>query len=398
MSDTKTNQIEGIEALLAERRKYEQWLAQLESKRASTPAHVYAKVHGDYEVRLADAQQKLSAETGAVQALVATLQESLAAQEGLMRDKSDERAEAELRAAVGEYSDEEWKTLSDSLDEAIGGFSAERDRLRAELEALETLLAEAAPPPSKTIPRVSEPKAVIAEPAPIPTAPRVAAPAPRRSVTAEPVTEAQVDAAAAAAPYTRQWIPAPMSAEPEPDLPAEPPKAPARASGAVNAPDTADVDELAFLRSVLGRNTPFAGAATESSAAAPAAPIPAAPAPEVAKPVPPVAAPIEEPPSRPSIGGRSSGGMSRVSSSGMNGGFGLARPSTSEQFAVPEPPLEMPSDQARESGAFRASGTFAVPTPLSSEAVKSLKCGECGTLNYPTEWYCERCGGELAAF
>jgi uncharacterized OB-fold protein len=30
--------------------------------------------------------------------------------------------------------------------------------------------------------------------------------------------------------------------------------------------------------------------------------------------------------------------------------------------------------------------------------VKSLKCGECGTLNYPTEWYCERCGGELAAF
>jgi hypothetical protein len=22
---------------------------------------------------------------------------------------------------------------------------------------------------------------------------------------------------------------------------------------------------------------------------------------------------------------------------------------------------------------------------------------ECGTMNYPTEWYCERCGGELAA-
>ena len=28
---------------------------------------------------------------------------------------------------------------------------------------------------------------------------------------------------------------------------------------------------------------------------------------------------------------------------------------------------------------------------------KTLKCQECGTLNYPTEWYCERCGGELAA-
>lgn len=36
-------------------------------------------------------------------------------------------------------------------------------------------------------------------------------------------------------------------------------------------------------------------------------------------------------------------------------------------------------------------------TPRSSQAVKTLKCAECGTLNYPTEWYCERCGGELAA-
>lgn len=30
-------------------------------------------------------------------------------------------------------------------------------------------------------------------------------------------------------------------------------------------------------------------------------------------------------------------------------------------------------------------------------ATKTLKCGECGTLNRPTEWYCERCGAELAA-
>ena len=29
---------------------------------------------------------------------------------------------------------------------------------------------------------------------------------------------------------------------------------------------------------------------------------------------------------------------------------------------------------------------------------KTLRCTECGTMNLPTEWYCERCGGELAAF
>jgi hypothetical protein len=39
----------------------------------------------------------------------------------------------------------------------------------------------------------------------------------------------------------------------------------------------------------------------------------------------------------------------------------------------------------------QASGKTAAPT-----GAKTLKCAECGTLNRPTEWYCERCGGELA--
>lgn len=33
----------------------------------------------------------------------------------------------------------------------------------------------------------------------------------------------------------------------------------------------------------------------------------------------------------------------------------------------------------------------------SQSIAKTLKCGECGSLNRPTEWYCERCGAELAA-
>ena len=31
------------------------------------------------------------------------------------------------------------------------------------------------------------------------------------------------------------------------------------------------------------------------------------------------------------------------------------------------------------------------------QQTKTLKCNECGSFNYPTEWYCERCGAELAA-
>ncbi len=64
----------------------------------------------------------------------------------------------------------------------------------------------------------------------------------------------------------------------------------------------------------------------------------------------------------------------------------------------------------RGSGATpRVSGSGAPPSeetpkpgaslerPSQAAAPKTLKCGECGTLNRPTEWYCERCGAELAA-
>ena len=40
-----------------------------------------------------------------------------------------------------------------------------------------------------------------------------------------------------------------------------------------------------------------------------------------------------------------------------------------------------------------------VPTFLKdvpSEQTRTLKCTECGSMNFPTEWYCERCGAELA--
>ena len=55
------------------------------------------------------------------------------------------------------------------------------------------------------------------------------------------------------------------------------------------------------------------------------------------------------------------------------------------------------------SGSSKAVGAEDVMSYDNSEnqpkkaAAKTLKCGECGTMNLPTEWYCERCGAELAA-
>jgi hypothetical protein len=49
--------------------------------------------------------------------------------------------------------------------------------------------------------------------------------------------------------------------------------------------------------------------------------------------------------------------------------------------------------------AISAPPQTAAPTVGKAPAgvAKTLKCGECGTLNRPTEWYCERCGAELAS-
>jgi hypothetical protein len=49
---------------------------------------------------------------------------------------------------------------------------------------------------------------------------------------------------------------------------------------------------------------------------------------------------------------------------------------------------------------FAANVVSNSPLSLKSSAkgdVKTLKCRECGTMNDPTEWYCERCGAELSA-
>ncbi len=56
-----------------------------------------------------------------------------------------------------------------------------------------------------------------------------------------------------------------------------------------------------------------------------------------------------------------------------------------------------PSGSRAAEGAGTASQTAAAPgKPGAGGGAKTLKCGECGTLNRPTEWYCERCGAELA--
>ena len=338
MSDARPKQIQEIEGLLAERRKYEQWLAQLDARKESTPSHVFAKVHGDYAARLAEAQQKLSSETGAVSALIAELDASLAKQERQITERTDERAEAELRAAVGEFAGKEWDKLRGKLDSAIAELAGERDSIQRELEALRALLTEAEPS--------SEPNRDIDDIAFL------------RSVLGR------------ATPYSNTPAPAIDT----------PPPAPERASARVSVP----VEKRPSVE--IGQ--PIAEAATAPSEAP--APRPSVEAPRVSAPAP--RASVEVPRAPAEAPRSSSSAPPRVSNA----------VSAPELFATPEIP-EAPEEISGPRGSddrkpSRPSGTFGQATPRTSEAIKSLKCQECGTLNFPTEWYCERCGGELAAF
>jgi hypothetical protein len=320
MTDARPKQIQEIEGLVAERRKYEQWLAQLDARKESTPSHVFAKVHRDYTARFTEAQQKLSSESGAVHALAAELEESLARQERQIAERTDERAEADLRASVGEYAGKEWEKLRGKLDSAIAGLAGERDSVQRELDTLRALLSEA-----------------------------------------------------------------------EPSEDGEPKR---------------DIDDIAFLRSVLGRSTPYSStpapvisepptgerAPARVSVAAEQRPSIQASAPIAEAEAAPATAP-EPVAEREAPSARPAAAAARASSAVP------ARPSAPELFAMPE----LPEDPSGPRGSDdlvpnRPSGTFGQLTPRTSEAVKSLKCQECGTLNFPTEWYCERCGGELAAF
>jgi hypothetical protein len=285
-SDTDTT----IESLLQQRAQYEQWLARLDSAGDKAPPAVRAKVRSDYEARLRGVIDQLR---GFAATIADELDRHKGAQTGLdgeRRQAEEALSEAEVRHAVGEYSEDEWQRINDQSSELLG-------RLRGELRAVGDEIA-----------RLAEVQGLIGgapkrvEPAPAPPPPPVA-------VAPEPERFAPPPAAPVGA--TR---PAPKPAPKEPEITHGPP-----------------VDEMAFLKSV---------------------------APEEERKPAPAPAPAQ-------ASGRR----------GSNPGPSTARSSE---------------------GSGTASQTAAPGKPGAAGGAKTLKCGECGTLNRPTEWYCERCGAELA--
>jgi Chromosome segregation ATPases len=180
MREKQAASLETLNGLLAERERYEQWLAALENRRASTSDAVYQKVRGDYETRLREVSERIASRADELRSSIDSLGEKLrelAQQETFQREAAQE---AELRAAVGEYSEDEWTRIKQESEKELGRIAKDRttsETRLAELNRIVAISAGQAPAPAP----VSAPSAPVQAPPRSPASAPAAASAPKRN-------------------------------------------------------------------------------------------------------------------------------------------------------------------------------------------------------------------------
>jgi hypothetical protein len=141
MADREPVSLDALNGLLKERQRYEEWLAALEDKRANTPDSVYQRVQTDYQTRLREVSSKLAERAGElrenIDALTIKLEE-ITRQETQQREA---RQEAELRAAVGEYTDKQWKEIGGAWDKELARLLKDKSAVDAQLNELNRIFA-----------------------------------------------------------------------------------------------------------------------------------------------------------------------------------------------------------------------------------------------------------------
>jgi hypothetical protein len=351
--------VSAVGALMDERRRYEAWLAALEARRAETPKHVFTRVHADYTSRLESVIERLVAHTDGLRAELTTLTTRIASLDEQQHRARDERAEAELRAHVGELTENAWKETLAASAALIASLAAQHAAAEDDLRRTRELLADAERPPTPVPP-----------PAQVTTAPPTA------------VAGAGPAAATGSAPPqkpARTVAPLPDTALGGAHVPdAEPAKAkqPSTANGkpaAAPTPGDASFDELAFLQSVVD----VSNGGQPAAAPKPPAPAPARPTGSAAAAPPPAAPQRREP-------------------------FTARKPEPRPEDRIQKQgeataPLIRPKLGGSSLAANISGNNPIILKDKPSESAKTLKCAECGAMNYPTEWYCERCGAELAS-
>jgi hypothetical protein len=302
MTKAKTNALDALRSLIAERQQYEQWITALDGRREGTPEHVFERVRGDYQSRLERVVGDIRGHAEELQLSISTLSSRLVE---VAREEDTRREglqEAELRAAVGEYEPEQWEQLRSDAERELARIAADRASLDNQLSEL------------RSIQKLSE---VGSTGSPTPTG-----------------TAAVPDAAP-----VEQRPPARVEPAPSPPAAAVAPPAPVAEPPRAAAPPAAD------------RSPPT----------------------RIEEASPPRA---EQPPRR-------TGDNERLSLDPVTTAANAASASSKGRTATRTPPAGTSPSRGK-------------PEPGRADSGKTLKCPVCGTPNYPTEWYCERCGGELA--
>ena len=148
MTSFESNPIDALAGLLVERRRYEGWLAQLESRREVAPSHVVDRVRIDYLSRLDGVTQQLRGRATELELSATGLRERIGALLLQETTRRDERAELELRALVGELDPERAHDSIGACDSDLQRLGAERGALEAEHSRVAEVLALVTPPPA----------------------------------------------------------------------------------------------------------------------------------------------------------------------------------------------------------------------------------------------------------
>lgn len=439
--------IEEVRALVAERQRYDDWLAALEAKRAETPLRVFERVHGDYLGRRGEVILRLQSHIGALSDVGRDLEHRLGDLEARLALHEEELAEGMLRNLVGEYDGERWENVRQEIEARIAALGDERATLAVEVEDVQTLLAsartgpEAEPEPEPD----AEPEPVLEEAAVVAVV-TDAADALTMSDEATALSgDVWMEASVESAPSVDELLS--PDAEPTAEHQTLPEYAPLQdavsesagmmvetievssvspyAVGTPAAGSLAQLDEDSLLDiDVSGMvDNPVPPAARHEDVLADVAAlfdtssITAVPAP---LPLPEAPATTAEFDDALAMFGDVNGDADAEflkSLEGIEADHDAPSQSNARvdvSFATATPPLAPQGNDPFDDLAFLRSVTepgnpsdvvspmaaspMSAASTAANEPQKTLRCTECGTMNLPTEWYCERCGGELAAF
>lgn len=380
--------IDDVRALVAERQRYDDWLAGLEARRDETPQRVFDRVQGDYQVRREVVLAQLRDHVESLKSMKMEFSSRLDELDAKLATLEDERAEAMLRTAVGEFDNDHWEKVRADVEAQIEDFGGQRSSLQDEITDVSALLKSADTP--LMVEAIEDEDGPVANDAPVADeALTISLDGMVDDQIASHHTDTTLSDAARPNLDGMMMVSVEVNSTSALDISDDmlihdvSTIANGKAAGiddgtTTDDEDNADIDDALSMFSSADDADAFTdgGAAPKLDALDGITGFDESRDRSTANRERTSTATVT-PQASSTVSSANSGEKAGSSDSAKDGFDDLAF-------------LRSVVDPSAQSGSTRSSGQ--------SEQQKTLRCTECSTMNLPTEWYCERCGGELAAF